>query len=167
MAFFWSLFRSLIRESFSSRKSHACFINTTPCLSEPIKEEGDLWLPCFHRCEHTHEEQQPTSKPDNINKEACTHKHARCYKKKRLMSESPARLGWRLLGDTLLFAGQSCSVKLRHHRHRGQRHPSCGVHSALETTFGFVCLEMRMWGGSETPSDTKSSTEVIYILDIY
>lgn len=32
------------------------------------------------------------------------------------MSESPARLGWRLLGDTLLFAGQSCSVKLQAQR---------------------------------------------------
>lgn len=75
------------------------------------------------------------------------------------MSESPARLGWHLPGDTLLFAGQGCSVsELRYHSHRGQRQPSCGVHSALETTSGFVCLEMRMWGGSEA----QSYTGIIY-----
>lgn len=89
-----------------------------------------------------------------------TWKYKHCGKK-RLMSESPAYLGWHLLGDTLLFAGQSCSVsKLQYHIHSGQRQPSCGVHSALETTSGFVCLEMRMWGGSETTSTQNQAQEL-------
>ena len=60
-----------------------------------------------------------------------------------------------ICGDTFWvthYCLQARSVsKLRCHSHRGQRLPSCGVHSALETTSGFVCLEMRTWGSSETP----------------
>lgn len=73
-------------------------------------------------------------------------------KKNSLISELPVHLDQHLLGDIVLFVGQDCTVsKLRYHSHRGQRQPSCGVHSALESTSGFVCLEMRMGGGSETP----------------
>lgn len=58
-------------------------------------------------------------------------------------------------------AGHCFNVsKLQYRSHRGQRQPSCGVHSALETTSGFVCLEMRMWGGSETPSTQNQAQEL-------
>lgn len=60
-----------------------------------------------------------------------------------------------------LQAKVACRVsKLWYHSHRGQRQPSSGVHSALEATSGFVCLEMRIWGGSETPSTQNQIQEL-------
>lgn len=155
----WSLF---IRESVSDRECHACFINTIPpYLSEESKKQGKAWSDSHASTEVPTHTERGKAKRDQLSplKSVDTNRgntnmvRKKKEKKKRLMSESPARSGKHLLGDTLLLAGQGCCVsEPRYHSHRGQRQPSCGVHSALETTSGSVCLEMRMWGSIETPS---------------
>lgn len=138
--------------------------NTTlPFWSELRAGRTYKWLPCYHRSTHTHTETKPNKTNYNQATQIKRHVHTSTHENTNMTSESAARLGRHLLGDTLLFAGQGCGVsELRYHSHRGQRRPSCGVHSALETTSGFVCLEMRMRGGSETPSTQNQAQDLTF-----
>lgn len=141
--------------------------NTTlPFWSDLIAGQTHKWLPCFHtaRRAKTKQGRQSTSKPVNTK----NHVHASTQENTNMVvkKQSDVRVtgtfaltppGWH---TAVCRPGLQCVSKLRYRSHRGQRRPSCGVHSALETTSGFVCLEMRMWGGSKTPSTQNQAQEL-------
>lgn len=133
-------------------KCHAYFSNTMqPRLSKVSSEWSKLWIDSHPLTQHII--QNWTSQYKKIKSHVYTNMYGNINHIHFLISLLHTHLAWHLLGDTLVFAGKERSVHRRWcHSHRGQRRRSCGVHSTLENTSRFVCLEMGMWGGRETPS---------------